>query len=148
MDWPDVLRALGVFLTGVITAVGLWWFRLTPVRTKAGIDTKEADARIERDRQTSDRRARKEAIDEYRELLEVQRADAAEWRQQVHEVRGENSTLASKLAVQDFNVKQLTTRIEECETDRRELRAMVERQALALIRAGILVEPAPETDTP
>lgn len=140
MDWPELFKALGYALAAVIGAVGLWAFRLIPVRAKAGIDTREADARIATAKAASDRKARKEAIDEYRELLEVQRVDAAEWRKQVHEVRGENGSLASKLAVQEFYVKQLTARVDECEADRREMREMIERQAHALARAGIVVE--------
>jgi malonyl CoA-acyl carrier protein transacylase len=139
MDWPEFLKAAGVFLSGVITAVGLWWFRLTPVRAKAGIDTREAEAKIERDRATSDRKARKEAIDEYRELLEVQRRDAEDWRKQVHDVRGQNATLTSELAVARFHLDQLTKRVDECEADRREMRELIEEHSEAMRAAGIPV---------
>ena len=138
MDWPEFFKALGYAVAAIIGALGLWAFRLIPVKARAGIDTREAEAKIEKDKATADRKARKEAIDEYRELLEVQRRDAEDWRKQVHEVRGENQRLSSELAVCKFHLTELQRRVDECEQDRREMADVPEGERQAYISRKII----------
>ena len=161
MDWPEFARVMWYGLAAVIGAVGLWLFRLIPVRSKAQIDRAAAEAQIEHDRQeaeakaekeraATERKGRRDTLDEYRELLRFKEKDAEEWRRQVHEVRGENQILQTRVATLGVELQQVRERLQDCEDDRQDLWDALEKAGIPVRHRRREVQiprgPAPETD--
>ncbi len=125
MDWPELVKALGILLVGVLGAVTALVVRGSLVRSKVNIDTRQADAKIEREREARQQRSNKVAADQWRELAEhlQERCESTEGK--LVDTNNKAQLLATEVALLGYQVKQLTIRVDECEADRRELRKLL-----------------------
>lgn len=136
VDWTVIVSSVGTATVAVVGAIGWQVYRVKSARWAFEREQKAADDKAAAGRKAGDRRDRKDAIDEYQELLENQRRDLREFREEVHGLRDGMSALGNRLAV--------------CEWDRSRLNQMVEDMNEAVRRAGIVVHfrPPPPHPTP
>ena len=113
-------------------------------------DRQEAEAKAEKERAATERKGRRDTLDEYRELLRFKEKDAEEWRRQVHEVRGENQILQTRVATLGVELQQVRERLQDCEDDRQDLWDALEKAGIPVRHRRREVQiprgPAPETD--
>jgi septal ring factor EnvC (AmiA/AmiB activator) len=138
VDWTVVLQTVGSVFVLVLAAVGGWTIKIMVAQAAIRRDNKEAEDKRQEAARAGERKDRKDTLTEYRDLLQRQRTDVEDWREQVHELRGELQRHAMKLAV--------------CEWDRRRLEYRQEDQEAALLEHGIvvryrqMVEPRPTNE--
>lgn len=119
-DWSLVIGAVGSAIVLVVGALGREWYKVAVARWAA-------EDKAKRDTKNDQRKDRKEAIDEYREVVEIMRKDRESDRELIHDMRTEMGRLKNRLSI--------------CEWDREQLHEELAAHRFALEKAGITIPP-------
>lgn len=82
-----VIAAVGTLAVTVGGVIGLWWMRILSKRHKLELERAEQDRKNRKDDEAARRRHKKDAVEEFGELLEATKRELGESRQEIHELR-------------------------------------------------------------
>lgn len=137
MDWVAVLGAVGVLFTTIAGALGVWWLRILSKRQEHELKLQEAVAKGKKEDEAAKRREKKDNMDDFEALLEAQKEQIKENREEIHELRNRMAISETKEQACQIKLTRIETQYTEQVFKMKEILEYVEDLETALINAKV-----------